>query len=126
MNNSHFKYASIFSVLILLSITALHAAQIPDPAATQKEAIDRMHHQLHNDQASFKEQEAQTLEELNEMTIREDVDINDVNAKIDELMAAKNQIMRLRYGHLIEMRTILTDEQKPGYDKNILKRSTVK
>ena len=41
-------------------------------------------------------------------------------------MAAKTQIMRLRYGHLVEMRTILTDEQKVGYDKGILSRSAVK
>lgn len=126
MTNSHFKYASIFSTLMLLSITVLHAAQIPDPAAAQKEAIEGMHHQLHNDQASFKVQEAKTLKELNEMTIREGVDVSEVNTKIDELMAAKNQIMRLRYAHLIEMRTILTEEQKPGYDENILKRSAVK
>jgi Spy/CpxP family protein refolding chaperone len=110
----------------MLSTGAINAAQIPDPAADQKEAIGHMHHQLHNDQAPYKAQEAQALKELNEMTIREDVELEDVNTKIDELMAAKNQIMRLRYSHLIEMRTILTDEQKPGYDKNILKRSAVK
>ncbi len=105
---------------------AATAAQIPDPAAAQKVAIDEMHHTLHEDQVEFKAQEAQALKELNEMTIQEGVKIEDINAKIDELMAAKTQIMRLRYGHLVEMRTILTDEQKPGYDKAILNRSEVK
>jgi hypothetical protein len=85
-----------------------------------------MHHKLHDDQAPFKATEAQALKELNEMTIREDVKIEDVNAKIDELMAAKKQIMRLRYDHLIEMRTILTDDQKVDYDKAVLNRSAVK
>jgi len=51
---------------------------------------------------------------------------HDVNAKIDELMAARNQIMRLRYEHLIEMRAILSVEQKVGYDKAVLNRSVVK
>jgi hypothetical protein len=41
-------------------------------------------------------------------------------------MDAKKQILRLRYEHLIEMRTILTDEQKVGYDKAVLNRSAVK
>jgi hypothetical protein len=41
-------------------------------------------------------------------------------------MAAKAQIMRLRYDHLIEMRAILSDEQKVGYDKAVLSRSAVK
>ncbi len=111
---------------MMLFSVALNAEQIPDPAASQKEAIDHMHHKLHDDHAPFKAKEAQTLKELNEMTIREGVRIEDVNAKIDELMAAKTQIMRLRYDHLIEMRTILTDDQKVGYDKNVLNRSEVK
>jgi len=112
--------------LMMLFIVTLKAEQIPDPAASQKEAIDHMHHKLHDDQAPFKTKEAQVLKELNEMTIREGVRIEDVNAKIDELMAAKTEIMRLRYDHLIEMRTILTDDQKVGYDKAVLNRSAVK
>jgi len=111
---------------MMLFSVALNAEQIPDPAASQKQAIDHMHHKLHDDQAPFKTKEAQALKELNEMTIRDGVRIEDVNAKIDELMAAKTQIMRLRYDHLIEMRTILTDDQKAGYDKNVLDRSAVK
>ncbi len=85
-----------------------------------------MHHKLHDDQAQFKKSETKALKELNEMTIREGVNLEDVNAKINELMAAKTQIMRLRYAHLIEMREILTESQKVGYDKAILKRSAVK
>ncbi|RLA38736.1 MAG: hypothetical protein DRR06_20255 [Gammaproteobacteria bacterium] len=126
MNTPHIKRASVFFALTMLLSVSLNAAQIPDPEASQKQAIDRMHHQLHDDQQPFKESEAQALKELNEMTIREDVRSEDVNAKIDELMAAQTQIMRLRYGHLIEMRTILTDDQKAGYDKAVLNRSAVK
>jgi len=90
------------------------------------EEVNQMHHQLENDQAPFKTKEALALKELNEMTIREDAKIEDVNAKIDELMAAKKQIMRLRYDHLIQMRKTLTDEEKVKYDKGVLNRSEVK
>jgi len=110
----------------LLISTSLWAASIPDAAVAQKEAIDEMHHKLHDDQAGFKDAEAKALKELNEMTIQEDVKLADINTKIDELMAAKTQILRLRYGHLVEMRAILTDEQKAGYDKGVLGRSAVK
>jgi hypothetical protein len=123
MNTAYIK--TLISLLVLFSV-ALSAAQIPDPGASQKEAIDLMHHKLHDDQAPHKAKEAQALKELNEMTIREDVRIEDIYAKIDELMDAKKQILRLRYEHLIEMRTILTDEQKVGYDKAVLNRSAVK
>ena len=126
MTPTHMKLVLILLTLALSLSIPSRAAQIPDPAAAQKDAIDKMHHQLHDDQAAYKAGEAQALKELNEMTIREDVDIESVNAKIDELMAAKTQIMRLRYGHLIEMRAILTDEQKVGYDKGVLNRSAVK
>jgi hypothetical protein len=123
MNTPYIK--TLISLLVLFSV-ALSAAQIPDPGASQKEAIDLMHHKLHDDQAPYKAKEAQALKELNEMTIREDVRIEDIYAKIDELMDAKKQILRLRYEHLIEMRTILTDEQKVDYDKAVLNRSAVK
>lgn len=113
-------------MLCCLFSTAAVADQIPDPSMTQKEAIDQMHHKLHDEQAPFKAKEAQALKELNQMTIREDVSIVAVNAKIDELLAAQASIMRLRYGHLVEMRTILTDQQRVGYDKGVLARSAVR
>lgn len=126
MTTSHILRTSMLTTLMMLFSVASSAAQIPDPAVSQKEAIDRMHHKLHDDQAPFKAKEAKALKELNEMTILEGVNIEDVHTKIDELMAAKNQIMRLRYEHLIEMRAILTDDQKVGYDKAVLNRSAVK
>ena len=118
----------LISLLILCSLftVAVNADSIPNPAVDQKKAIDHMHHKLHDDQAPYKAQEIQFLKELNEMTVKEDVRLQDVNAKIGELMAAKAQIMRLRYDHLIEMRAILSDEQKVGYDKGVLSRSAVK
>ena len=126
MNLTTLNSASIFTLLLMLFSLPINADQIPDPAAPQKEAIDRMHHKLHADQAPFKAKEAQALKELNKMTIREDVKMEGINAKIDELMAAKTEIMRLRYDHLVEMRAILTDAQKVGYDKGVLSRSAVK
>ena len=110
--------------MLSLISTPLLADQIPD--VSQKALIDKMHHKLHIDQAPFKVQEVQALKELNEMTILDDVNLEKVNGKIDELMAAKKQIMRLRYEHLIEMRAILSDTQKVPYDKNVLKRSAIK
>lgn len=128
---SLYKNSSIsrlFPLVIMVCVvsTPLLADQINDPDTSQKAAIDKMHHKLHIDQAPFKGQEVQALKELNELTILDNVKLEKVNDKIDELMAAKTQIMRLRYHHLIEMRAILSDAQKVPYDKNVLKRSAVK
>lgn len=120
------KYSAMIFPFMMLFMVTVNAAQIPDPALSQKKAIDQMHHQLHDDQASFKARETQALKELNEMAIRENITLDDINTKIDELMSAKTQILRLRYAHLIEMRKILSDDQKTGYDKAILNRSAVK
>ncbi|MBW2693522.1 MAG: Spy/CpxP family protein refolding chaperone [Deltaproteobacteria bacterium] len=116
--------------LTALPIRADENRQLPAWTKTltesQRDQFEHMHHQLDDDQAPHKKREAQALAELNAMTIREDVNVADVNAKITELMAAKTQIMRLRYEHLIEMRRVLTDEQKVGYDEGVLKRSAVR
>ena len=116
----------ISALALMLVSGPLIAAQIADPAADQKAAIDAMHHKLHDDQAAYKAAEAKALKELNEMTVQEGVKSDELNAKIDELMAAKLQIMRLRYAHLVEMRAILTDEQKVAYDKGVLSRTAVR
>ncbi len=120
------KYGVVVTTLTLTFNTAAYAAQINDPEFSQKNAIDEMHHKLHADQASAKAKEARTLKELNAMTIREKADLTAINAKIDELMAAKKEIMRLRYDHLVEMRKILSEEQKIKYDQAVLNRSAVK
>ncbi len=116
--------------LTALPIRADEDRQLPAWTETltesQRDQFKHMHHQLDDDQAPHKKREAQALAELNAMTIREDADIAAVNAKIAELMATKTQIMRQRYEHLIEMRRVLTDEQKVGYDEGVLKRSAVR
>jgi Spy/CpxP family protein refolding chaperone len=126
---------ALFLVVTLGCLTAspIRADENRQPPAwaqtltqSQREQIEHMHHQLDDHQAPHKKKEAQALAELNAMTIREDADVADINAKVAELMAAKTQIMRLRYEHLIEMRRVLTDEQKVGYDKGVLKRSAVR
>ncbi|MCP4906019.1 MAG: hypothetical protein GY910_13665 [bacterium] len=126
---------ALLLVVMLGFLTSLPTRADEDPelpawaktfTQSQRDQLEHMHHQLDDDQAPHKKREAQALAELNAMTIREDAKIADIHAKIDELMAAKTQIMRQRYEHLIEMRRVLTDEQKTGYDKGVLKRSAVR
>jgi Spy/CpxP family protein refolding chaperone len=126
MNHYNIRDISFIVALTFLFNGSLIADENTDSATDQKAAIDHMHHQLHDDQAIHKAREAQALKELNEMTIRDDVRLEDVYAKIDELTTAQNQILRLRYEHLIEMRKILTDEQKIKYDQNVLNRSDIR
>ncbi|MEH6584886.1 MAG: hypothetical protein V7754_23430, partial [Halioglobus sp.] len=61
MSTIQIRHALILLSLSLLLSAPLSADQIPDPDVSQKEAIGHMHHQLHDDQASFKAAEAKAL-----------------------------------------------------------------
>ncbi|MDH5219330.1 MAG: periplasmic heavy metal sensor [Gammaproteobacteria bacterium] len=92
----------------------------------QKKAVDEMHHKLEKDQEPFKQKEKALQQALNEITVKDNADLSQIDVRIDELMAAKNQILRLRYAHLVEMRAILTEEQRVSYDASVLKRDKIK
>jgi len=118
------KLRIVLLALTIFSWATAHADS--ESGKSLKDAIGHMHHELHDAQESFKKSEAQAQKELNEMTVQDDVKIEDINDKIDELMSAKTQILRLRYAHLVEMRAALNEEQRVGYDKGVLKRSAIK
>lgn len=92
----------------------------------QKIAVDQMHLDLDRELAVLKAQETLKQKELNTQTIGDKTKLSTINQEIDELMAIKNKILRHRYAHLIEMRQILTAEQRLSYDMAILKRNKVK
>jgi len=92
----------------------------------QKTAVEEMHHKLDKDQEPFKQKEKALQQALNELTVKDNADLAQINARIDELMEVKNKILRLRYAHLVEMRVILTEEQRTSYDASVLKREKIK
>ena len=92
----------------------------------QKQHVDRMHLALDSDLLVLKARAELVQKEINVLTANDDVDMKAVDAKIDDYMAIKTQIMRARYAHLTEMRVILTTEQRVSYDMGILKRSGAK
>lgn len=92
----------------------------------QKKQVDEMHHELDAKQKVLKEEETLKQQQLNALTVMENADQAKINQAIDELMQVKNKILRNRYQHLVEMRVILTKEQKISYDEAIMKRDKIK
>ncbi|HHM05546.1 MAG TPA: periplasmic heavy metal sensor [Gammaproteobacteria bacterium] len=92
----------------------------------QKLAVDKMHLVLARDMAVLKAQKELLQKELNVLTAMDNADKNAIYAKIDTLMTINAKIMRHRYDHILEMRDILTPEQRISYDMGILKRSGAK
>jgi Spy/CpxP family protein refolding chaperone len=50
-------------------------------------------------------------------------DQNSINAKIDELLALKKEMMQAKYAHKIAVRKELTPEQRVLFDKHMLKKA---
>ncbi len=92
----------------------------------QKLQIDRMHLALARKLVVLKARAALLEKEVNALAARDDADPAAIHAKIDELMAAQGEIMRQRYDHIVEMRAVLTPEQRISYDMAVLERSGVK
>ncbi len=92
----------------------------------QKARIDLLHLKLEQDLVILKAQEALREKELNVLTASGSAKQKDIYGKIDELMEVKKEIMRHRHDHLVEMRELLTPEQRLSYDMAILGRSGVK
>ncbi len=92
----------------------------------QRVAIDKMHLKLSSLHVVLKARAGLLQKELNVMTAKDGADKNAIDAKIDELMAVKAEIMKHRYDHLSEMRAALTGQQRISYDMAILNRKGAK
>ena len=92
----------------------------------QRLDIDRLHLELGRELAVLKAKEVLKEKELNVLSASGKAGQKAIYAKIDELMEVKRDIMRQRHDHLVEMRELLTPEQRLSYDMEILGRSGVK
>ena len=92
----------------------------------QKRKVDEMHLALDRELVVLKARENLLEKELNALTARDGADRRAIHAKIEELMAVKSAILRQRYDHILEMRAVLTPEQRISYDMAVLRRSGVR
>jgi len=92
----------------------------------QKKQIDQMHLKLARDMAVVKAKAEVAQKELNVYTTSDKANQDKINDMIDTLLGYDQEILRLRYAHLLEMRHTLTEEQRVSYDMGVLKRSGIK
>lgn len=123
---------SVLMVLLAVwSLSAVADKQQGMPAwaqslsAAQGEQVAKMHHQLEQDQQQAKQREQTLQQQLNNLAVAEQPDMAAIEQTIDALMAAKAQILKLRYAHIVEMRAMLTPEQRQGYDQGVLTRHKI-
>lgn len=88
----------------------------------QKAEIDWMHLRLRQEQYLVDAGIALKKAEINRLIVSEDVDQEKLRAKIDELLELERKRLVNRYQHMIEMRQVLTPQQRVSFDLGILAR----
>lgn len=58
--------------------------------------------------------------ELNQLVTNENSDTDALRAKLDELLELKGEHLLNKYQHIIEMRQVLTPQQRVSFDLGIL------
>ena len=86
----------------------------------QKKQADIMHLNVKKSMSVLKAQKKLKKVELINLVIMDNPDTNAIHSKIDEIIEVKREIMRVRNDHMVEMRGILTPEQRLSFDMGLL------
>ena len=86
----------------------------------QKSKIDKMHLALKKDHSPLQAKSDLAKAELNQLVVSDKPNTQAINKKIDEVTALKGELMKKRYAHIAEMRTVLTPEQLISFDMGLL------
>lgn len=89
----------------------------------QKIDIDKMHTQLMKESAPIKAEIKLKKIELAVLATQDQPDTEAIHKKIDEILDLKRQKMLKRFGHIVEMRHMLSSEQRLSYDAHIIGRA---
>lgn len=88
----------------------------------QKAEIDWVTLTLLQSQQPLGTQIAAKEAEINQLIIGEDVDQDLLSSKLDELLQLRREYLLNKYRRMIEMRQILTPQQRVSFDMDVLSR----
>ena len=86
----------------------------------QKMKADQMHVEVKKKMAPLEAQKSFKEAELKALVTQDDPDISAINQKIDEILEVKREIMQKKNAHIVEMRDMLTPEQRLSFDMKLL------
>lgn len=89
----------------------------------QRIKVDAMHLQLMKDTQAIKAMITVKKTELAVLATQDHPDTDAMNKKIDEILDLKRMKIRARFAHIVEMREILSPEQRISYDMRIISRA---
>ncbi len=86
----------------------------------QKMQADQMHLTLKKATSVPKALLSVKKAELNKLVVNKSPDIKAIHRKIDEIFELKREIMRKKYEHMVEMRSMLTPKQRVSFDMKLV------
>ncbi|MEW8034065.1 MAG: periplasmic heavy metal sensor [Candidatus Thiodiazotropha endolucinida] len=89
----------------------------------QRYRIDKMHLDFTKAKMTLKSKVKALKTELAILSTADQPDSAAIDSKIEELLDVKKNIMRIRYSHIVNMRSVLNNEQRLSYDLDVLKRA---
>lgn len=85
----------------------------------QKMKADKMHLELKKAMSVLDAKVKLKEAELNTMVTKDKPDTNAIHGKIGEIAELKKEMMTKKYDHILEMRSMLTPEQRVSFDLGI-------
>ncbi len=86
----------------------------------QKSQIKRLHLELRKEMSVLRAELGVKKAELKALTLRDAPDTQAIDRKTDEIMGIRKEIMRKRINHVIDVRKVLTPEQRVSFDSAIM------
>ncbi len=88
--------------------------------AEQRVKMDRMHLALKKEMNLLEGKIGLRKAELKNLVTADMPDEKEIHSKIDEIIALKKEMMTKKYDHVVELRGILTPEQRTSFDMMFL------
>jgi len=86
----------------------------------QKLEVDRMHVQVAKVEKPLRDKMRLAQRELNVLATADKPDMKAMERAIEKVVRLQAEIMRNRYRHIVEMRAMLTSQQRLSYDMGVL------
>ncbi len=86
----------------------------------QLSQIERLHLAMKKEMSVLRAELGVKKAEMKALTLRDTPDTQAIDRKTDEIMGIRKEIMRKRISHVIEVRKVLTPEQRVSFDSAVM------
>jgi len=129
------KNSKMFFLILVFSIFTLNVfaqdddskiMDIPNLTATQKTDIKAIKQKSLDKRKTLKAERQTLVEDLKTLMLAKTPSSADINAKVEEINKKRSEMFKNAVQMHVDIKALLTDEQKTWYDENILAKFLTK